>query len=213
MVKKDQRRRLKMAAIVTRKGKVLQDPPLVQKLLNDPRAAWLWLPLRIWVGYQWISASMHKLGNPAWMQTGEALKGFWTGAVAIPAGGKPAITFDWYRSFLQMMLNAQAYTWFAKLIAVGEFLVGLGLIVGAFVGIAAFFGALMNFNFMLAGSASTNPVLFAIAVGLILAWKVAGYIGADYFLLRWIGVPWSGAQPEEVSYGKPVEGQSFAGTD
>jgi thiosulfate dehydrogenase [quinone] large subunit len=202
-----------MAAVVTRKGQVLQDPPLVQKILNDPRAAWLWLPLRIWVGYQWISASLHKLGNPAWMQTGEALKGFWTGAVAIPDGAKPAITFDWYRSFLQMMLNAQAYTWFAKVIAMGEFLVGLGLIVGAFVGIAAFFGALMNFNFMLAGSASTNPLLFAIAVGLILAWKVAGYIGADYFLLRWIGVPWSGPQKTEAGYGKQVEGQSFAGTD
>lgn len=202
-----------MAAVVTRKGQILQDPPFVQKILNDPRAAWLWLPLRIWIGYQWISASLHKLGNPAWMQTGEALKGFWAGAVAIPDGGRPAITFDWYRSFLQMMLNAQAYTWFAKVIAMGEFLVGLGLIVGAFVGIAAFFGALMNFNFMLAGSASTNPLLFAIAVGLILAWKVAGYIGADYFLLRWIGVPWSGPQKTEAGYSKQVEGQSFAGTD
>jgi thiosulfate dehydrogenase [quinone] large subunit len=203
-----------MAAVVTRNGKVLQDPPFVQKLLNDPRAAWLWLPLRIWVGYQWISASLHKLSSPAWMQTGDALKGFWTGAVAIPQTGSPAIHFDWYRSFLQMMLNAQAYIWFAKVIAVGEFLVGLGLIVGAFVGIAAFFGALMNFNFMLAGSASSNPVLFAIAVGLILAWKVSGYIGADFFLLRWIGVPWTGAQETSASqYGKQVEGQSFAGTD
>jgi thiosulfate dehydrogenase [quinone] large subunit len=203
-----------MAAVVTRKGQVLQDPPFVQKLLNDPRAAWIWLPLRIWVGYQWISASLHKLGSPAWMQTGAALKGFWAGAVAVPESGSPAIHFDWYRSFLQMMLNAQAYTWFAKVIACGEFLVGLGLIVGAFVGIAAFFGALMNFNFMLAGSASSNPVLFAIAVGLILAWKVGGYIGADYFLLRWIGVPWSGGQETSgVASGKQVEGQSFAGTD
>jgi thiosulfate dehydrogenase [quinone] large subunit len=33
-------------------------------------------------------------------------------------------------------------------------------------------------------------MLFLIAVGLILAWKVAGYVGADYFLLRWIGTPW-----------------------
>lgn len=203
-----------MAAVVTRTGKVLQDPPFVQKLLNDPRAAWLWLPLRIWLGYQWISASLHKLSSPAWMQTGDALKGFWTGAVAIPQTGSPAIRFDWYRSFLEMMLNAQAYTWFAKVIAFGEFLVGLGLIVGAFVGIAAFFGALMNFNFMLAGSASTNPVLFAIAVGLILAWKVGGYIGVDYFLLRWIGVPWSGVkETSDAQYGKQVEGQSFAGTD
>ncbi|MBT4003565.1 MAG: hypothetical protein HOF10_09660 [Chloroflexi bacterium] len=48
----------------------------------------------------------------------------------------------------------------------------------------------MNWNFMMAGSASTNPMLFVVALGLILAWKVAGYIGADRFLLRWIGTPW-----------------------
>jgi thiosulfate dehydrogenase [quinone] large subunit len=69
-------------------------------------------------------------------------------------------------------------------------LIGIALILGAFTGIAAFFGAFMNWSFMLAGSASTNPMLFVFAVALILAWKVAGYVGADFFLLRWIGTPW-----------------------
>ena len=80
-----------MSAVVTRKGKVLQDPPFVQKLLNDSRFAWIWLVLRVWVGYQWISASLHKWSSPAWVQTGDALKGFWTSAVAIPESGSPAI--------------------------------------------------------------------------------------------------------------------------
>ena len=62
--------------------------------------------------------------------------------------------------------------------------------VGAFVGISAFFGALMNWNFMMAGSASSNPMLFVVALALIFAWKTAGYLGADYFLLRWLGTPW-----------------------
>ena len=181
-----------MASVVTRKGEVVQDPPFVTKFLSDPRAGWLFLPLRIWLGYQWVDASLHKITNPAWMQTGDALKGFWAGAVAIPATGKPAITFDWYRAFLQFMLDAHAYTWFAKLVASGEFLIGIGLILGAFTGIAALFGGLMNWNFMMAGSASTNPLLFVCAVAIILGWKVAGYIGADYFLLRWIGTPWRG---------------------
>jgi thiosulfate dehydrogenase [quinone] large subunit len=75
---------------------------------------------------------------------------------------------------------------------VGEFLVGVALILGAFTGIAAFFGGLMNWNFMMAGSASTNPLLVLAAVGLILAWKVSGTIGADFFLLRWVGTPWRG---------------------
>jgi thiosulfate dehydrogenase (quinone) large subunit len=179
--------------VKTRTGEVIQDPPFLQRFLSDPRAGLLFLPLRIWLGYQWFEASMHKISNPAWVTTGEALKGFWTGAVKVSAEtGKGAIAFDWYRSFLQFMLDAQAYTWFAKLVAYGELLIGIALILGAFTGIAAFFGGLMNWNFMMAGSASTNPLLFVIAVALILGWKVAGYFGADYYLLRLIGTPWHG---------------------
>lgn len=177
-------------ATVTQRGHTIQDPKFIHTLLNDTRFAWLWLVVRVWLGYQWIEAGLHKIENPAWTQTGDALKGFWTGAVAIPAEGRPAISFDWYRSFLQFMLDAQAYSWFGKLIAYGETLVGIALILGAFTGIAAFFGALMNFNFMLAGSASTNPVLFFLALGLIMAWKISGYVGLDYFLLPWVGTPW-----------------------
>jgi thiosulfate dehydrogenase [quinone] large subunit len=193
-----------MANVITRKGEVVQDPPFVQKLLSDPRAGWLWLPLRLWLGYQWIEAATHKLTNPAWMQTGEAIKGFWLNAVKIPETGRAAISFDWYRTFLQALLDAQAYTWFAKLIAVGELLVGIGLIVGAFTGIAAFFGGFMNWNFMMAGSASTSPMLFTIAVLLILAWKVSGYVGADYYLLRWLGTPWHGVPVTATPKPQPV---------
>ena len=68
--------------------------------------------------------------------------------------------------------------------------VGLGLILGVLTGFAAFFGAMMNMSFLLAGSASTNPVLFTLAIGLILAWKVAGYYGVDRWLLPLLGTPW-----------------------
>lgn len=178
-----------MRPVTSRKGQIIQDPGFIQWLFNDWRAGFIWLPIRIWMGYQWITASLHKLQSPDWMETGVALKGFWMGAVAVKDGKGP-ITYDWYRSFLQALLDAQAYTWFAKLIACGEFLVGVGLIVGGLTVFAAFFGGLMNFNFMLAGSASSNPVLFFGALLLIVAWKVAGYIGADFFILKWIGVPW-----------------------
>ena len=141
-------------------------------------------------------------------------KGFWMGAVAVPdAPARPAIAFDWYRTFLQALLDAQAYTWFAKLVAIGEFTVGLALILGAFVGFAAFFSGLMNWNFMMAGSASTNPMLFTVAVGIILAWKVAGYIGADYFLLRLIGTPWSRPENETVPAQQPTAEKHYAPAD
>lgn len=153
---------------------------------------WVWAVLRVYVGYEWLAAGWHKITGTGWVDGGAALKGFWEKAVTIPAApAKAAITYDWFRAFLQALLDANAYGWFAKLIAYGELLVGIGLILGAFVGIAAFFGALMNFNFMLAGSASSNPVLFLGAIFLMLAWKTAGYWGADRWLLTRLGTPWS----------------------
>jgi len=189
-----------MATVKTFKGETIHELPLIKWLTNNTRAGWLWLVVRVWLGWQWVAAAEHKISDPKWTQTGEALKGFWLNAVKVsPDTGKGVIVFDWYRSFLQFMLDAQAYTWFAKLVAYGELLIGIALILGLFTGIAAFFGGFMNFNFMLAGSASTNPLLFVAAIGLILAWKVAGYIGADFYVLRWLGTPWHVKTAEPVT--------------
>ena len=48
---------------------------------------------------------------------------------------------------------------------------------------------LMNMSYLLAGSTSVNPVMFAFSVGLMLAWRVAGYYGLDRYLLPRLGVP------------------------
>jgi len=177
--------------VITRKGRTLETPPFIAMLFNDKRFSILWLAVRLWLGWKWIEAGLHKLESPAWMQTGDALKGFWMGAIQIPAEGRPPIAYDWYRSFIQFMLDAQAYTWFAKVVAVSELLFGLALIAGIFVGFTAFFAGFMNWNFIMAGSASVNGVFFGLSVMLVLAWKIAGYIGLDYFLLPRIGDRWS----------------------
>jgi thiosulfate dehydrogenase (quinone) large subunit len=185
--------------VTTRNNEVIQTPSFITKLFNHPLAGLIWLPVRVWLGWQWVTASLHKLESPAWMQTGAALKGFWTNAIAIPETGNPPIHYAWYRSFLQFMLDSKAYTWFAKLVAVGELMIGVALILGLFTAFAAFMGGLMNFNFMMAGSASVNPVFFLISILLVVAWRVAGFLGADYVLIPWLG---SLLQPRKANAAK-----------
>jgi thiosulfate dehydrogenase (quinone) large subunit len=170
---------------------VFVNPPIAEKLFTSPMWAVLWLVVRVYVGYQWLTSGIGKFTNPAWMVTGEALQGYWMRAVAIPeAPARPLITFDWYRVFLQSMLDSNSHVWFAKLLVVGEILVGIALILGIFTAIAAFFGGFMNWNFMMAGTASTNPVLILLSILLILAWRNAGHWGLDRFVLPIIGTPW-----------------------
>jgi thiosulfate dehydrogenase [quinone] large subunit len=170
----------------------VEGPAFTRFLFGNTRAGLFWLPIRLFVGFTWLEAGWHKASGAGWLDGGSALQGYWTHAVAIPAqgAGSPAITFEWYRAFLQTLLDNHAYTWFAPLIAFGEMAVGIGLLIGLLTGVAAFFGALMNMSFLLAGSASVNPVLFTLAIGLILGWKVAGYYGVDRYLLPILGTPW-----------------------
>ena len=78
----------------------------------------------------------------------------------------------------------------AKVIAVGELLIGIALVLGILTGIAAFFAGMLSFAFGLAGVAGVNPLFFLIEVLLILAWRNAGWIGVDRWLLPWLGTPW-----------------------
>jgi thiosulfate dehydrogenase [quinone] large subunit len=202
--------------LLDRKGYVLiGDPPIAQLLFSSTRLAWLWLVLRVWLGWQWLNSGWGKFTNPAWMDNGTALRTYWERAVAVPeAPARPPITFDWYRDFLNLLLAGNHEVWFAKLITFGELAIGLGLILGAFVGLAAFFGALMNWSFLMAGTTSTNPVLLIVAVALMLAWKVAGYYGLDRYLLPLLGTPWQAVPttaPVEPEATRHPEASTIAG--
>ena len=109
---------------------IIGDPPIAQFLFSNTQAAWLWLVARLWLGWMWLEAGEPKVTDPAWMETGAALKGFWERALAVSPAGRPVIAIDWYRSFIQALYDAEAYTWFAKVVAVGEVLIGIALIVG-----------------------------------------------------------------------------------
>lgn len=181
------------SSILTRKGQPIEAPYFINFLFTDKRMSIFWLFVRLWLGWQWLKTGWEKVANPAWM-SGEALKGFWTHAIQIPAEGRPPIAYDWYRNFLQLLLDSNAYVWFARIVAVGEALVGIAMILGLFMGLTAFFAGFMNWNYIMAGSASVNGVFIVLAVLLMLAWKVAGYIGADYYLLPRLAEFWMRAK-------------------
>jgi thiosulfate dehydrogenase [quinone] large subunit len=168
----------------------VEGPAFARYLFSNSRAGLFWLPIRLFLGFSWLTSGLGKATGEGWLDGGTSLAGYWERAVSIPEEGRPPISYDWYRDFLNFLLNGNHEGWFAYVVVFGEILIGLGLIVGALTGIAAFFGALMNMSFLLAGSASTNPVLFTLAVGVMLAWKVAGYYGVDRYLLPMLGTPW-----------------------
>ena len=169
---------------------VIPEPKLAEFLFADTRVAWVWLLLRIYVGYNWVMAGWEKATSGTWIgaHAGTAIHGFLAGAAAKSSGANPAVA-SWYAWFINTIALPHAVM-FSYIITFGELAVGVGLVLGAFTGIAAFFGAFMNLNYLFAGTVSTNPFLLLIQLFLILAWRSAGWFGIDRWLLPWLGVPW-----------------------
>lgn len=166
------------------------EPRISKLFFASTKLSALWLIIRVYVGWQWFVAGLEKVQSPLWVgeKSGVALTGFLHGALAKTGGAHPDVS-GWYGAFLSNFV-LQNTSLFSHLVAYGELLVGIALIIGAFTGIAAFFGAFMNMNYLLAGTISTNPVLFFFELFLILAWRVAGWWGADRYLLPLLGIPW-----------------------
>jgi len=174
------------------------------QLLKNKKFSIIWAILRVWVGYQWLEAGWHKITDPShlWVgdKAGTAIQGFWLRALAAKIQGgalvnltnpdgtpvKSAINYGWYKSFLSFLVTSGSNVWFSYLIAFGELAVGIGLILGLATAAAAFFGALMNISYMLAGTTSSNPVLYTLAILLILAGENAGWLGLDRWFVPFV---------------------------
>ena len=172
-------------------AQVVEVSSISHLLYSSTRSSLLWLALRIYLGYEWITAGWDKVNSPAWVgdQSGAALTGFIQGALhktaafcqPAPAACHPDV-YNWYASFLQNVVLPNASLW-SHMVAWSEVLVGAALILGLLVGVSSFIGAFMNLNFMLAGTVSINPMMFTIGIFLVLAWRVAGYWGLDRYAL------------------------------
>ena len=51
---------------------IVTDSPIARFLFGDVRLAWLWLPLRLYVGWTWLQHGLQKAANPAWTDSGIA---------------------------------------------------------------------------------------------------------------------------------------------
>lgn len=150
----------------------------MRTFLKGPKMAIIWTVLRVWLGIQWLEAGFHKLTG------GFDAGGFLQGALAKAGGEHPAVA-GWYATFLEgfAVPNVEIIN---VLIPLGEVLVGLGLILGAATIPALIAGAFMNLNFLLAGTVSTNPVLYTLAVILLFAGAATYYYGVDRFAVPFL---------------------------
>lgn len=166
----------------------------MHNLTNPKFTGVVWLLLRLWLGYQWIMAGFGKLFGPnngVWVgdKAGTAVTGFLNGAIAkspLASGFDPVATpnppvQEWYAILVRDFFLPNA-TVFSYLVAYGEFLVGLALILGIFTRFAAIMGVLMNLSYLLAGTISSNPQMLVLGLVIALSGGVAvGYYGLDYF--------------------------------
>jgi thiosulfate dehydrogenase (quinone) large subunit len=186
----------------------IAEPRVASWLFNSTNAAILWLVVRVYLGYQWLHAGWEKITGTSgstwgwhawhlgytqdsWLRSGSGLQGFIKYG-ALPQTGKPfsAVNYGWYTAFLRWLAHPTPAAFFAKVIALGETAIGIALIVGVLTGVAAFMAGTLTMSFGLAGVAGVNPLFFFLEVGLILAWRNAGYYGLDRYVLPALGTPW-----------------------
>ena len=142
--------------------------------------------LRIYVGWLWVEAGWHKLVD------GFNAEGFLNNAVAKPVIDRATneAIYPTYTGFLEhfALPNLKLINF---LIPLGEFLIGVGLIVGGLTAAAAFFGLMLNFLFLFAGTVSTNPWLLLLGAIVFMAGANAGRYGLDYYLMPLIRKGWA----------------------
>ncbi len=150
----------------------------MMKWWENEKVAVIWTVLRIWLGIQWVEAGWHKVVD------GFDAGGFLQGAIAKATGDHPAVQ-GWYANFLEgfAVPNVELIN---ILIPWGELLAGIGLILGIATIPALVAAAFMNLNFLLAGTVSTNPILYTVAIILLFVGKGAYFWGGDRFIVPYI---------------------------
>jgi thiosulfate dehydrogenase (quinone) large subunit len=161
---------------LTNKGEMIM---IMKWLRENTIASGLLTVLRLYIGYAWLEAGLHKI------QGGFDVTGFLKGAVANPVMHDGTMVYGTYVSFLKSFAIPNADL-FNILVPWGELLVGIGLILGCLTTAAMFFGLVMNFSYLLAGTVSSNPMDILIGVIILFAGFNAGKLGLDRWVIPFI---------------------------
>ncbi|MBP1990782.1 DoxX family protein [Paenibacillus eucommiae] len=153
-------------------------------LRGNKYAAVLLMVVRLYLGWEWMVAGWHKItGDKAFDASG-----YIKGAIAKPVldSATQESIYPNFTAFLShfALPNIKLFNF---LVPWGELLVGIGLILGAFTTAAVFFGVVMNFVYMFAGTVSTNPWLLLLSFFILAAGANAGKIGLDHYILPYVG--------------------------
>lgn len=125
------------------------------------------LPLRLFIAFGWLRAAAEKLSNPAWFD-GAAISSFLNAQLQADHVVFPA--YAWLISHV-FLPGAPVLAW---IILIGQIMVGLGMLFGAF-SRGALIGALfMNLNFIAAGVPS--PSVFYVVIQIVLLEASSGRV-------------------------------------
>ncbi|MFH0068442.1 DoxX family protein [Peribacillus sp. NPDC056705] len=148
----------------------------IDLLKHNKNVSILLAVLRVYLGYTWVMAGWGKLTGGQFDASG-----FLQGALANSTGEHPAVQ-GWWVVFLENVAIPNVEI-FNTLVPWGEFLVGIGLLVGCFTKTAVFFGLVMNFSYLFSGTTSTNPQLVLLSMFILVSAMNAGRYGVDGMII------------------------------
>ncbi|HHY26020.1 MAG TPA: DoxX family protein [Desulfitobacterium dehalogenans] len=155
--------------------------------MKNPIKSVIALLIRLYFGYYFLHAGIGKFQTGF---NGESVGGFLKGGLAQTAGamaaagktGKANVTDTWGWLISHVFLpNADIMAFMVK---TGEVMIGLGLILGCFTTLAAFFALTMNFSFLLSGTVSSNPQMVIGFLVILYFATASGAIGVDRFFMN-----------------------------
>ncbi len=148
------------------------------------------LAARVWVGSLFVVYGLEKVTGPGaevWVgdKAGVAVGGYLNGALAMAPGGAEAGAYPevagWYAALIRdvFLPNAEVFSY---LVAWGEVLVGIALVLGILTRLAAAMGVAMNLAFLFAGTSGENVPMLLLGLPIVFG-AAAGSYGGDRFLM------------------------------